>query len=174
MNDHAHGSFDQVLAIHPTTSGFGWVLFEAATRPIEWGTASVANADNVRCLERIRELIERFRPTEIVLEQFEGKPARRKRRIVRLSRSIVELARLHGVEPSIFTREAIEQAFAKFGAKDRYQIATVIAGHIEPLAHLLPPKRKIWLPESRSMGLFNAAALAITFFALIDGAILPS
>jgi hypothetical protein len=34
---------------------------------------------------------------------------------------------------------------------------------------MLPPKRKVWDAEDSRMGLFSAAALAITFFALFDG-----
>jgi Holliday junction resolvasome RuvABC endonuclease subunit len=159
---------DLVLGIHPTTTGFGWAIFKSPIAPVEWGNATVSPDRNKHALKRIQDLIERYRPSEIVLEQFEGEPARRHSRIRRLYRAIVELSKSHGIEPRILTREAIEQVFAKFEATSRYDIASVIAAHVKEFAHLLPPKRKCWLPEDRRMGLFNAAALAIAFFALID------
>jgi hypothetical protein len=162
-------SFNLVLAIHPTKFGFGWALFEAPLMPIEWGTAAVSHNRNVQCLKRIKALVERFRPTEILLEEFDSEDSRRHNRIRHLYRSIIRLARSYGINPRTLTREAIEQVFAQFEANDRYSIAAVVAKHISAFSHLLPPKRKIWDAESPRMGLFNAAALAITFFALIDG-----
>lgn len=111
----------------------------------------------------------RLHPAEIVLEQFEGESVHRSNRIRRLYRSIIQLARTHGIEARILAREVIVEAFSRFGATTRHEIATAIAAHIDALAHQLPPKRKIWLPEKPRMAIFNAAALAITYFALIHG-----
>jgi hypothetical protein len=169
MSDHDIRSFNLVLAIHPTKFGFGWALFETPLKPVEWGTAAVSHNRNARCLKRIESIIGRFRPTEILVEEFDSEASRRHNRIRHLYRSIIRLARSYGIDTRTLTREAIEEVFARFDAKDRYKIAAVIAHRIDAFSHLLPPKRKIWDAESPRMGLFNAAALAITFFALIDG-----
>jgi hypothetical protein len=175
MTNHAQSVCDQVLALHPTKAGFGWVLFDGPLAPLEWGTASASPPDrNAHALERIEELVVRFRPSEIVLEQFEGEPAKRKPRIVKLYRSIVALAQKHGLKPRIFGRDVIEQVFRPFKAKNRYHIASAIASHIDAFAHQLPPNRKIWDAENPRMGLFNAAALAITYFVVVDGATFPA
>lgn len=158
-----------VLALHPTTWGFGWAAFRGPLSPVDWNAARVLGDRNAQSLKRIRRLIDRFRPSEIIIEQFEGEPTRRHPRVRRLYRSIVKLAQENGIEPRIFTREAIETVFATFNAKTRYDIAKVIASKIDSFGHLLPPERKPWLPEHPRMGLFSAAALAITYFALIDG-----
>ena len=160
---------DQILAIHPTTTGFGWALFEGPLAPVDWGVVTVQKDRNKHCLARIQELLERLAPTEIVLEQFEGNSARRSNRIRRLYRSIIQLADTFGIRPRVFARELIGQVFATVGARTRYEIAAAIAGRLDAFSHKLPPKRKIWLPDDKRMGLFNAVALAITFFALIDG-----
>ncbi|HEY2445037.1 MAG TPA: hypothetical protein VGI20_04795 [Rhizomicrobium sp.] len=169
MNHSKRANHEQVLAIHPTTTGFGWTLFEGPLSPVDWGVVTVGKDRNARCLARIQELVHRLRPAEIVLEQFEGGTARRSNRVRRLYRSIIQLAQALGIEPRIFEREVIAQVFAGVRAKTRYEIATAIAARIDAFSHKLPPKRKIWLPDDKRMGLFNAAALAITFFALIDG-----
>ena len=169
MNHSTRAKHDQVLAIHPTTTGFGWALFEGPLAPVDWGVVTAPRDRNTRCLARIQALLHRLRPAEIILEQFEGSPARRSNRIRHLYRSIVQLAQSVGIEPRIFAREVIAQVFASVGAKTRYEIAIAIAARIDAFSHKLPPKRKIWLPDDKRMGLFNAAALAISFFALIDG-----
>ena len=136
---------------------------------VDWNVSIIRKDRNATAVHRIALLFERLHPSEIILEQFEGEPSRRHARIRHLYRSIVRLAKKHGIEPRILAREAVEAVFADFKAKTRYEIAKVIAGKIDSFAHLLPPERKPWLPEHPRMSLFSAAALAITFFALIDG-----
>jgi hypothetical protein len=43
-------------------------------------------------------------------------------------------------------------------------IAETIAKHIPAFDRFLPPRRKLWMSEDVRMGLFDAAALAFTFF----------
>ena len=43
-------------------------------------------------------------------------------------------------------------------------IAAAIAKHVPDLEYFLPPPRKPWKSEHVLMGLFDAAALALTYF----------
>jgi hypothetical protein len=168
MNKPSRKVHDRVLALHPTTTGFGWALFEAPLAPVDWGTVRVPKDRNAGCLSRIEEIIARLHPTEIVLESFEGNGVRRSARIRRLYRSIISLAAVNGIGARIFSREAIAKTFSSLGTPSRFEIAAAIASHIAAFEHLLPPRRKIWLPENPRMALFNAAALAMTYFAALE------
>ena len=154
-----------VLAIFPTRTGFGWALFESALSPVAWGTATVTDNKHLRSLARVEKLIRRYQPDVLILEQFDGKPSRRSVRIRKLCRAIMSLADTRGVTVRIVTREEIGGAFGSIGASGRYEIAKTIASHVDALFPWLPPERKIWMPEHPRMGLFNAAALAVTYFA---------
>jgi hypothetical protein len=46
----------------------------------------------------------------------------------------------------------------------KYAIAEAIAKHLPAFERHLPPQRKPWMSEDSRMGIFNAAALALTFF----------
>lgn len=168
MNRAARRAHDYVLAVHPTVTGFGWALFEGPLTPIDWGVVELktGKADrNADCLIRFRELIDRYNPSAIVLEQFDGAPSRRAPRVQAFCRSTVQLARTKGIDIAIYSRTDIAGAFAPFGATTRRQIATALAAHIDAFEHLLPPERRIWQPESPRMGLFNAAAVAFCHYA---------
>jgi Holliday junction resolvasome RuvABC endonuclease subunit len=160
---------DRVLAVYPTRTGFGWALFEEPSNPVDWGVAAVRENKNAGCFARIEGIIDQYGPSVIILEQFEGPGSRRALRIQRLCRSIVALAHTRDIAVRVYSRDHVKTSFAKTGATSRYEIATAIAKHIDAIAHMLPAKRKIWMPEDPRMGLFNAAALAVTYFAGSEG-----
>jgi hypothetical protein len=60
----------------------------------------------------------------------------------------------------------VRQLFAADGAVTKFQIAKIIAEEILELAPRLPGERKIWLPEHANMSIFDAASLALTYFAM--------
>lgn len=154
-----------VIAIHPTSRGFGWTLFETPNRLATWAIADAPGSDkNAKSLERVEKLFDTYSPSVVVLEEFESKPARRSDRVKRLYRAIIRLAEKHNMEVRIYPRTAVEDCFQSVGAKTRYEIAQAVAMHVDALRHALPPKPKLWHSEHRRMGLFQAAALALTYF----------
>lgn len=154
-----------VLAIHPTTRGFGWALFEGSMAAVDWGLASTKRASNARLLARFERIIKRYEPAALVLEEFEGR-AGRVDRIQRLCRSMVHLASCSGMETPIYHRRVIRTVFASVGASTRYEVAQVIAHRIDALSHRMPRCRRVWEKPDHRQSLFDAAALAVTYFAV--------
>jgi hypothetical protein len=60
----------------------------------------------------------------------------------------------------------IRTVFASVGASTRYEIAQVISQHIDVFSHRMPRKRKPWESEDARQSIFDAAALAMTYFAV--------
>jgi hypothetical protein len=154
-----------VLAVHPTSRGFGWVLFESPLSPIDWGNASAKKGRNARLSARFERLLNRYEPSALVLEEFEGRDGRAER-IQQLCRQFIHLAACRGMETPVYRRNAIRTVFASVGASTRYEIAQVIAQQVDALSHRLPRKRKPWESEDPRQSLFDAAALAMTYFAV--------
>jgi len=109
-------------------------------------------------------LIDKYEPAVVVLEAFEGRETKRIERIQALCRTMVREAEERAIDVSIFDRDAIRMAFAKFGASSRSEIARVIADHLDGFSHRMPRERKIGDSEDVRHSLFNAAALALTYF----------
>jgi KaiC/GvpD/RAD55 family RecA-like ATPase len=154
-----------VLAVYPTTRGFAWVLFESATLPVAWSIVHASPGRNEHLVSRLKRLLDRYEPSRLVLESFEGPGTQRSVRIQQLCRSIVREADARGLVTTIFDRDEVEMAFSRFGARSRSEIARVIAQHIEAFNHRLPRKRKLGDSEDVRQSLFDAAALALTYFA---------
>ncbi len=155
-----------VLAIHPTSRGFGWVLFESPLTPVDWGLASVKAKRSVRSLARFVRLLDRYEPRVVVFEQFNDHPARRANRIQELCRQMIKLAGRRGIYTPIYSRETIRECFESSGARTRREIALSIAKQIGVFRQRLPRERKRWDSEDVRQSLFDAVALALTYFAV--------
>lgn len=156
-----------VLAIHPTSRGFGWVLFENALTPVDWGLATVKTKRSARCIARFEQILDRYAPKVAVFEEFDEHPARRAKRIQGLCRRMIVLANERGLYTPIYSRETIRETFERSGARTRRDIALSVAEQIEVFRRRLPPKRKReGESEDVRQSLFDAVALALTYFAV--------
>ena len=152
-----------VLAVHPTSKGFGWIVFRGSGTPIDWGLASAKSRRPARLEARFRRILERHEPALLVLEAFED--TSRVDRIKAFCREIRHLAECRGTKVCVLSAYTVQEHFARSGGTTRYEIARAIANHLDALTHRLPPKRRAWMSQDPRRSLFDAAALAITYFA---------
>lgn len=159
-----------VLAIHPTTQGFGYVLMASPLSPIDWGTREARGRNkNAACIKKVAHLIDAHQPDAIILEDPTAQGSRRSARIRRLSWAIATLAGDRAVDVHAYPRRMVHERFARVGARTGYEIATAIAMSVPAFERFLPPPRKIWMSEHPRMSIFMAAALAAVFFEAQDG-----
>jgi Holliday junction resolvasome RuvABC endonuclease subunit len=108
----------------------------------------------------VAELIRRYRPHVIAVEDCASASLRRHARIRELLDQIRRLAREKRIAVADFTPARVRRAFAP--KKD--VIAAGIAGRFPELAPRLPRARALGNSEQEAMPLFDAMALALTFF----------
>lgn len=161
---------ERVLALAPSARGVGYAYFEAPLSPIDWGLSGTKGKNrNAAGFDMVRKLVERLQPDIIVLHEYALPGVRRSQRIRRLQHMIATYATAQVIEVRRYSRGDIKRAFGHFGAATRYEIAQVIAGQIHAFEHRLPPRRKMWMTEDPRMTLFEAVALALTYFAECGG-----
>ena len=153
-----------VLAMYPSTRGFGFAIFKGPSRPIDWGIKDVRDDKNVNCLSKIRDLIEFYEPEVVVTEDYAEKRSRRCKRIQALLKSIAHLAEEKGIINHRVPRTTIRSFYSPFGARTKYERAKLIAEQFPEFELQLPPPRKIWMSEDPRMGIFEAAALALAYW----------
>ena len=153
-----------VLAIDPTTRGFGFAIFEGPQKPIDWGVKDIRRNKDKMCLLKVKELIDFYRPDVIVLEDFTGKGSRRCKRIQKLIIEIGKLALNNKIRVKSFSQAKIKLFFSRFDAKTKYQIASKIAKWLPVFENRLPPIRKPWMSEDYRMAIFDAVSLALTYY----------
>jgi hypothetical protein len=154
-----------VMAIFPNTRGFAYVVFEGPLAPIDWGISDVRGVGkNATVVCRVDRLVTMLGPDVIVLRAAADLQAPRGRRLRKLVGSLEELAKAKGIVAVQFRREEVRRTFRYLGTPVRYAVARSIAKHIPSFDRYLPPVRQFWRGEDRRMGIFDAAALALTFY----------
>jgi Holliday junction resolvasome RuvABC endonuclease subunit len=156
----------RVLAIDPSTRGFGFAVLEGPNRLIDWGVKETKKNKNARTLKLIEDLIDRYQPSVIVVEDYEEKGSRRCQRIGELINDISKLAAKRKIRVRSFSRLKVKQAFSESGASNKHEIALDIAKRFPELVPRLPRFRKPWMSEDYRMSIFDAVAFAIIFFDL--------
>jgi Holliday junction resolvasome RuvABC endonuclease subunit len=155
----------RILAIDPTSRGFGYVVFEGTMRLIDWAVVSLKTERDTRTLARIGGLLLRCHPDVVVLEKSNAKGSRRGKRVRRLLEEISELARSHHCGVRRYSRIQVRQVFDGRGARNKHDIAAFIAESYPELFPRLPRYRKPWMPEDERMAIFDAASFALAYFA---------
>ena len=152
----------RVLAIDPTSRGFGFVVLEWPTTLVDWGVKDVRQQNESKTLRKVSKLIQHYRPEIIVLEDYEG--SRRSERIRTLIEKVSRLAVREGVKIRRIPGSRRKKVFKTFHAHNKHEIAHAVAQQLPELAPQLPPYRKAWMSEDYQMAIFDAAALALTYF----------
>jgi Holliday junction resolvasome RuvABC endonuclease subunit len=152
----------RVLAVAPSTKGFGFAVMEEPNLLIDWGVKAVGGNKNARCVRLVSKLLDHYKPDVLVLEDCWIKGSQRRPRIQALVKELYTLATTKRVRTRSFSRYDIRRVFPSTGNPTKQQIAETVAGQFTELAIYLPHKRKPWMSEDYRMGIFDAMAFALT------------
>lgn len=162
MNVRLPHSF--VLALYPNSRGIAFVVFEGAQSLVDWGIRVTRHKDEQhRYLSAIADLFVLYQPAMLVLENMASVGARRSERIRSLNATIAQHALQLHMPIHFYSRDQVREAFAPFEAVTKEAIANAIGKQVPALERLVPPPRKPWTSEHARMGVFDAAALALTY-----------
>jgi Holliday junction resolvasome RuvABC endonuclease subunit len=148
----------RVLAIDPTSKGFGFAVLEDPTVLIDWGLKRASGDRNVKSLEKAAELIERYRPEVLVVERTAAKGSRRCPRVRKLIEDLIALALDRRLRTRRISRRRVQRCFSEIGSATKRQIAVALVERFPELEPHLPPVRKPWMSEDGRMGIFDAVA----------------
>ena len=144
----------RALAVDPSTRGFGFAVLEGPNRLIDWGVKETKTDKNKKTLKLVEDLIDRYQPSVIVVEDYEGKGSRRCHRIQALINDISRLASKQKIKVRSFSRAKVKQTFSQSGAVNKYENAVAIAKCFPELAARMPRFRKPWMSEDYRMSIF--------------------
>lgn len=155
----------RVLAIDPTTKGFGFAVLESPEMLIDWGVKETREQDKqAQCLKLFSTLLNHFTPDVIVTERTDVKASRRCDRIKELIEMIRNTAAERKVAVRQISKSQMEIHFSRFGAATKHEIARVISEQLPELAPRVPRFRHPWMSEDPRMAIFDALAMALTFY----------
>lgn len=154
----------RILAIAPSTRGFGFAVLESQGTLVDWGVKTVKGDKNVQSLAKVEKLITHYKPDELVLEDATAKNSRRSVRIKILSQKIITMAATRKVKVTLFSHEQLLRIYFNDGRGTKYAIAKILAEKFpQQLGSRLPPKRRPWMSQDYRMDIFDAVALVLAF-----------
>lgn len=163
------GQHGLTLSIYLNTRGFAFVLFEGHLSPLDWGIREMRGPRKCNgCLRRITQIVDRYAPIALILQDTSEHGTQRARWITNLNASIRVLAKDRDIPALSYSRDQVRSAFERHKLPNKHSLAELIAKHIPAFERYVPPPRKPWMSEDRRMGLFDAAALGLVFFHSID------
>ena len=146
-----------LLAIDPTSRGFAFAVLEVPAFLVDWGSKS-ARAKSGGVVRKVDELLSRYRPDVLVLEDLGSKDARRRVRAKKEIKAIERLGLKRGLRVARVARRGVLDTFAP--GKTKYEVALRLAEIFPVLANRLPRKRNTWRPEQARMSVFDALGIA--------------
>ena len=151
----------RVLAIDPGSRGFGFAIVEWPLQLIDWGVKS-ARTTKRRPSSKVDDLVKKYRPTILLLENCDKNP-RRRANARAFARAIHKMAKDKRIAVRLIRADRVKQVFGAFHAQTKSEIACAVAKQLPELASILPRVRKPWMTEDYRMSIFDAAALALTY-----------
>jgi len=168
MSKQKKESSKNILALYPNPKGFGYALMEDPLIVNHCQVVVIRPISNKKLMKRIREYIDYFKPSIVVLEDYNGKQSRKSKRVEHLIDQIRSEAKKRGIDIASYSRERIRYVFRRFDAWNKHEISEVIVRNIDSLKCYLRPKRLFYKSEPYTMGIFDAVALGVTHYYLTD------
>lgn len=150
------------IALYPNAKGFGYAVIEHPVLFLDYGIATIRPISNHTILKRVIQMIEFYKPTNIIVPDYKGKYSSKSYRVKKLINTLVDYATDQEVMCYCYSREQIREVFNQFGAVSKYEIAMKIIDWFSELETRTPQYRKPWMSEDYYMGMFDAISLLIT------------
>ncbi len=153
----------RVLSVYPSSEGLGYVLFLNEKTALDWGVLRSAGHKNEVYVRKFIDLINFYEPDTIIIRDASSLTPPSKR-ITELIEMLAETAKSHDLFPHYYSRHQVLEKFQRFGVKTKHEVVQVIGDLLPELKFYQPPPRKSWESESIRMSIFDATALALTYF----------
>jgi Holliday junction resolvasome RuvABC endonuclease subunit len=151
-----------VLAIDPGLRDLGYAVLRGRTL-VDSGVRTFrlvpSNRRHAAILRRLRDWIERYRPTALVLEATPGNRHPTFRALRKLGRSIIRLARTSGIPFAVYPTQTVRKALVGNGWASKRDVAVALAAGYPSLRVYVAQNRQ-W-KERYFQNMFDALALAV-------------
>jgi hypothetical protein len=151
-----------IVTIYPNAFGMGYVVCEDPKELINYGVARIRPLTKDKYVKWLYGFIKQYRPTLIILRDYDESDNRISKRIVRIIDKFKDEALKLDIPVYGYSRDQIKETFKQFGNNSKYGISKTIVTWYPELKHRMPDLRKNTKAEHYQMGVFDAFALMLT------------
>lgn len=154
----------RVLAVRVTNKGFGFAVLEGPERLIDWGVKECRRGYHlVRLIAQFADLLLQNEP-DVLLVNEGDELARRSPRKRAFVAAMARQADRHHLAQIALSQPQVRTMFARLGIQTIYGRALDIVRRFPELGCALPHQRAAWEGGDTRMSIFEAAALALTYY----------
>lgn len=124
---------------------------------LDWGTRGRGRDERVV----FQELLDRFRPDILVLEDGDAAGSEKRARMRHLLRTMARNASEHGITVRKVSRSAVRRSWAEQGHRNKRRVAMEIGVSFPEIAPYVPRQRRAWESEDPRAGVFDALSLVL-------------
>src|SRR5580692_2479503 len=116
-----------VLAVRPTSRGFGWALFEGPLAPVDWGIATAKVNKSAQCMVRFKQLLDQYHPSALILEKFDDEDVHHSERIRTLAETMRGSANTRAMDTPIYGKKEVSITVTGNAKASRHTVAAAVA-----------------------------------------------
>lgn len=162
---------NRVLAIDLRPQQFGYAAFETQSKLIDWGIRGFSSST----LEaRTSKLLEHLQPSVIVVRRKSPAYERRHSRFKAAKQILRRTCKKASVQLVDVSNQTLLSFSQQYPAKNKYEIAAIIAKKFPELSWRLPSYTKPWESEHWRMPIFDAVFVGITYLDSADRVLSPA
>jgi hypothetical protein len=155
--------FNRIISLDVRSKTLAYAVLDGPQQLLDFGVSQ--SKDSGFRMDRLEKLARKFQPHAIVLRRVPGGSKRDNPAVRAAIKSIRSKARRLTVPVVSIEKRLIDETFRRYGKPTKHHIAQLLSASFPALQWYLPRQRKIWMPEDRRMQYFDAAALALAYFA---------
>jgi len=158
----------RVMALDVRSRRFGFAIFEGPNELLDCGVRGFRTRVVTVQVPPRQKLATLFDDFNVAVVVWRGPASRTSARKSSIGHALQRESLVRRIPVRLVTRGAVKKVFAGSNG-NKYEIASALAQRLPALASKLPSKRKCWQSEVHRMSMFDAAALAIAYFARLEG-----
>jgi uncharacterized membrane protein len=155
-----------IVVLYPNGTGLNYIVCENPKELIRYGVARIRPFTVDAHIKRLKEFIEEYKPSMILLRGYNDTDTRISKRVVKVIDKFEKQAHDQELPLYKYTRNDIKQAFQQFGKNTKYGISKIISEWYPELQSRMPALRKNTTAEHYQMGVFDVFALMLTHYYL--------
>lgn len=156
------GQSDSLLAIDPTTRGFGYAAIRGDGVLLASAAPDTRKRGNAEVVRRVSLLFSRFKPALFVIEDVRSAGSRRSARVRDLLSDLEREAISRGMTVRKLSPASVRRRLVGSRHASKVEIGAEVVKYFSRLEGRKPRKRRAGHPEPRVVGMFDAVALGLT------------
>ena len=154
----------KVIAFHPYSQGIAYALFESPQKMIDCGNGVLRFYSNEKIISRVQQYLEFYDPEIVILKTIQ--PSDFNKRLIRIVNLIRGVANNKGLTIKEYSHDDIWNVFNQLGCTSKYDLSQKLIETFPVLEKFRFQPRKPWGSQPYGIGVFDAAALGVTWYHL--------